>query len=55
VFANRCTGGFEIGAGEENAIKVANEAVKILHGWDQLKRDRKKRWFYPSLSHRKRA
>lgn len=33
---------------EENAIKVANEAVKILRSWNQLKKN--KRWLYPSLS-----
>lgn len=53
VYANRCTDGFETGAGEENAVKVANEAVRILHGWDQLKREKKKRWLYPSLLHSK--
>lgn len=53
VFANRCTGEFETGAGEENAIKVANEAVKILREWDKLKREKKKRWLYPALLSRK--
>ncbi len=37
VYANRCTGEFEPGEGEEDAIKVANEAVKILHEWDKRK------------------
>ncbi|MEM2878965.1 MAG: nucleoside phosphorylase [Candidatus Bathyarchaeia archaeon] len=49
VYANRCTGEFKPGAGEENAIKVANEAVKILHEWDEQKRAKGKRWLYPSL------
>ncbi|MEM2099464.1 MAG: nucleoside phosphorylase [Candidatus Bathyarchaeia archaeon] len=49
VYANRCTNEFKPGAGEENAIKVANEAIKILHDWDAKKRKRKKKWFYPSL------
>ena len=31
VYANRCRNEFMSGAGEENAIKIANEAVKILH------------------------
>jgi uridine phosphorylase len=35
VYANRCTEEFKPGEGEENAIKVANEAVKILHEWDE--------------------
>ena len=49
VYANRCYDHFEEGAGEENAIKVANEAAKILHEWDKVKRKRNKRWFFPSL------
>jgi len=49
VYANRCTGEFKPGAGEENAIKIANEAVKILHEWDKEKRKKGKTWFYPSL------
>jgi uridine phosphorylase len=49
VYANRCQNKFEEGAGEENAIKVANEATKILYEWDKLKRKRNKRLFFPSL------
>jgi uridine phosphorylase len=49
VFANRCTDTFETGAGEQNAIKVANEAVKILSEWDKLKSKKKKRWLFPAL------
>ncbi|MEM3695368.1 MAG: nucleoside phosphorylase [Candidatus Bathyarchaeia archaeon] len=49
IYANRCTNEFKHGAGEETAIKVANEAVKILHEWDVKKRKRKKKWLYPSL------
>lgn len=49
VYANRCTGEFEPGAGEEDAIKVANEAVKILHEWDERKHIKGKKWFFPSL------
>jgi uridine phosphorylase len=49
VYANRCQNKFKEGAGEENAIKVANEAVRILNYWDKLKRKRNKRWFFPSL------
>ncbi|MGB9959305.1 MAG: nucleoside phosphorylase [Candidatus Bathyarchaeales archaeon] len=37
VYANRCTDEFKPGEGEENAIKTANEAVKILHEWDNKK------------------
>ncbi len=55
VFANRCTNKFETDAGEENAIKVANEAVRVLHGWNALKKKKKKRWLYPSLLNPKRA
>ena len=49
VYANRLTGKFMSGAGEENAIKIANEAVKILSEWNELKRREKKRWLFPSL------
>lgn len=49
VYANRCTNKFEPGAGEENAIKIANEATKILYEWDKKKRQNKKKWLFPSL------
>ncbi len=49
VYANRCTNQFKEGAGEENAIKVANEAVKILFDWDKGKQKRRKKWLFPSL------
>jgi uridine phosphorylase len=49
VYANRCHDKFEEGAGEENAIKVANETVKILHEWDRLKKEKNKQLFFPSL------
>ncbi|MEM1565708.1 MAG: nucleoside phosphorylase [Candidatus Bathyarchaeia archaeon] len=49
VYANRCTGKFKPGAGEEDAIKVANEAVKILHEWDERKKAKGKKWLYLSL------
>lgn len=49
VYANRCTNKFEPEAGEENAIKIANEAVKILYEWDEKKRKKKKQWLFPSL------
>jgi uridine phosphorylase len=50
VQANRCTNEFKTGVGEENAIRIANEAVKILNDWDALKTRRKKRWLFPSLT-----
>jgi len=49
VYANRLTDEFKPGAGEENCIKVANEAVKILNEWDKTKKKKKKRWLYPSM------
>ena len=49
VYANRCTNKFEPGEGEENAIRIANEAVKILSEWDSVKRRKKRRWLFPSL------
>jgi uridine phosphorylase len=49
VYANRCINKFELGAGEENAIKIANEAIKILYEWDAKKHKNKKQWLFPSL------
>jgi uridine phosphorylase len=49
VYANRCTDEFKPEAGEETAIKVANEAAKILYEWDKEKRNKGKRWLFPSL------
>jgi uridine phosphorylase len=49
VFANRCTNEFRAGEGEETAIRVANEAVKILSDWDRLGEKSRKRWLFPSL------
>ena len=40
VYANRCKNTFIPGAGEENCIKVANEAVKILSNMDTGNRNR---------------
>jgi len=51
VYANRCTGEFTPDKGEKDAIRVANEAVKILSKWDTFKRKKKKRWLFPSLIH----
>jgi len=49
VYANRCTNEFKPEAGEDNAIKIANEATKILCEWDKKKRKKGKRWLFPSL------
>jgi uridine phosphorylase len=49
VQANRCLNQFKLGAGEENTIKIANEATRILHEWDKRKHKRGKRWLFPSL------
>jgi uridine phosphorylase len=43
VYANRCTNEVSPGKGEDNAIRTANEAVKILSEWDRLKRKNGKR------------
>lgn len=48
VIANRVTNEFQY-VGEERAIEVANHAVKILTEWDELKKKKGKRYFYPSL------
>ncbi len=49
VIANRVDNTFQPGVGVDDAIRVANEAVKILSEWDEVKRERGKRYFYPSL------
>lgn len=48
VFANRIKDEFEV-VSQEPLAKVASEAVKILHDWDEIKKRRKKKNFYPSL------
>jgi uridine phosphorylase len=49
VYANRRTNESRPGAGEENAIKIANEATSILYEWDKKKRENKKESLFPSL------
>lgn len=49
VFDSHFTGEFKAGAGEEKAIKIANEATKILSEWDAKKKKSKKHWLFPSL------
>ncbi|MGQ9529947.1 MAG: nucleoside phosphorylase [Candidatus Bathycorpusculaceae bacterium] len=49
VYANRCKNEFKPEAGEENAIKIANEATKILYEWDKKKRQKNKQWLFPSM------
>ncbi len=44
AIANRVTNEFKAGIGVEEAIKVANEAVKILYEWDQIKEKTGKRY-----------
>lgn len=48
VFANRVEDKFGV-MGEEDAIKTAVEAVKILYEWDELKKKSGKKYFYPGL------
>jgi len=49
VYANRCTNKFKEGAGEENAMRIANEATRILYKWDAKKHKKGKRWLFPSM------
>ncbi len=48
VYAQRVTNEFAV-KGEREAIEVANEAVRILHEWDNLKEKKGKKYLYPSL------
>ena len=38
VYNSHATNEFKPGAGEENAIRIANEATKILNEWDAKKK-----------------
>jgi len=49
VIANRVTEEFVPEAGVKEAIKVANEAVKILSEWDSIKGEEGVRWLTPSI------
>ena len=49
AIANRETDEFSPGVGIDDAIKVANEAVKILYEWDSIKRQRRKTYLSPSI------
>ncbi|KYC49800.1 MAG: Purine nucleoside phosphorylase [Candidatus Methanofastidiosum methylothiophilum] len=48
VFGNRKTQEFEV-KGEKEASMATLEAIKILSEWDTLKKNKNKRYFYPSL------
>jgi uridine phosphorylase len=49
AIANRETGEFVPGAGVEDAIRVANEAVKILYEWDEERSKLGLRYLTPSI------
>ncbi|WFO75291.1 uridine phosphorylase [Desulfurococcaceae archaeon MEX13E-LK6-19] len=49
AIANRETEEFVVDAGVEDAIMVANEAVKILSEWDELKKSLGKKYVSPQL------
>ena len=49
VYNSHVTGEFKPHAGEENAIKIANEAALILNEWDSKKKEQKKRHLSPAL------
>lgn len=49
VLANRVTDEFEVEAGVQDAVRVANESVRILYEWDKIKAVKGKRNIYPSL------
>jgi uridine phosphorylase len=49
VYNSHVTGEFKPHAGEENAIKIANEAALILGEWDSKKKEQKKRHLSPAL------
>lgn len=49
AIANRVTDEFDPQAGIVEAVRVANEAVKILHDWDTIRESKGKRYFSFSL------
>jgi uridine phosphorylase len=49
VYNSHVTNEFKPGAGEEDAIKIANEAAKILSEWDDKKKEKRKPHLFPSL------
>lgn len=49
VVANRLTGELGDNGAEETAIRIANDAVKILSEWDKLKKKTGKQFLFPSL------
>ena len=49
VYNSHVTNEFKPGAGEEDAIKIANEAAKILSEWDDKKKEKRKQHLFPSL------
>ncbi|MGC9121664.1 MAG: uridine phosphorylase [Thermogladius sp.] len=49
AIANRETEEFIVDAGVEDAVKVANEAVKILSEWDNIASSRRRAFVTPSL------
>ena len=49
VYNSHVTGEFKPHAGEDNAIKIANEAARILSEWDAVKTKTGKTYFFPSM------
>ncbi|RLG81669.1 MAG: uridine phosphorylase, partial [Thermoprotei archaeon] len=47
--ANRETEEFIVDAGVEDAIRVANEAVRILDTWDKKKEEKNKKTVIPEI------
>ncbi len=49
AIAQRFSNDFMPGKGIDEAIAVANEAVRLLHEWDEAKEKAGKKFFFPSL------
>jgi uridine phosphorylase len=49
VYNSHVTGEFKPHAGEDNAVKIADEAVRILCAWDAVKAKTGKKYLYPSM------
>ncbi len=49
VIANRVTGEFKPGVGVKEAVRIGNEAVRILHEWDEERERKGIKYLTPSL------
>jgi uridine phosphorylase len=49
VYNSQITGEFKPHAGEENAVKIVNEAALTLNEWETIKKKSGKPYLFPSM------